>query len=162
MMQPRGRARWCWNVHCWRRHSFRFILAYSTPQANTMNDYGSKLLDAKQNSIKIQQVAISSILFGQTEHSHLSTDYEEATFESRPKKAPLKLQTGNATTERKVILFNSLGWRRSHLAKVIVSIPNVQVIGPTGESVPAQVWSDFKQSVSFHLSISWLFYSSSS
>jgi hypothetical protein len=104
-----------------------------------MNDYGFKLLEASQYSLKIQMTAISSLLFGKSEkpQSHLSTDFEQSAFGDLPRKIPLKLNV--TKQEKKIILFNNLGWRRSHLAKVVVRSPFVKVIGPNGKPVPAQV-----------------------
>jgi len=104
-----------------------------------MNDYGVKLLEASQISLQIQMTAISSILFGKGDQSHVSTDFEQSAFGDLPRKIPLRLNT--TKQEKKIILFNSLGWRRSHLAKVVVRSPYVKVIGPNGKHVAAQVKS---------------------
>ena len=103
----------------------------------TMEDYGVKLLEASQISLKIQMTAISSILFGKSDQSHISTDFEQSSFGDLPKKIPIKLN--NTTQEKKIILFNNLGWRRSHLTRVVVRSPYIKVIGPNGKHVSAQV-----------------------
>ena len=103
-----------------------------------MFDYGQKLLEAKQMSTKIQMLATESILFNEN-HNHsvselprLTTDYEQSSFEELPKKLPISLN-------RKIILFNNLGWKRIQLVKVVVEKTNVKVIGPDGRNIVSQV-----------------------
>jgi hypothetical protein len=99
-----------------------------------MNDYGIKLMDAFQNSLNIQTLAVNSMLFGQTNRATVFTDFEQAVFGELSKKIPLRLQT-----DEKIVIFNNLAWRRSHIAKVFVSSPFVQVMGPNGQHIPSQV-----------------------
>ena len=98
-----------------------------------------KLLDASQISLEIQMKAINSILVGKCDQSHISTDFEQLAFGDLPKKIPIEFNVNNATHEKKIVLFNSLGWTRSHLTRVAVRSPFIKVIGPNGKYIPAQV-----------------------
>lgn len=94
-------------------------------------------MDAMQLSLNIQMVAVNSILFSQTNNTHLATDFEQLSFGDLPRKIPIKLNAKNH--EKKIILFNNLGWKRNHTVKVIVTLPNMRVIGPHGRNIPSQV-----------------------
>lgn len=106
-----------------------------TSKTEVMHDYGWKLMEASQLSLTVQSIAISNIIFGGVRN--ITTDYELNRFGDLPKKIPLV--TNDNRVVKKIVLFNSLSWFRSHIVKVIVTNAEVEVIGPDGDPVLAQV-----------------------
>ena len=106
-----------------------------------MEDYGLKLMEATLFSQNIQMASINAILYGQSNATKISADYELSTFGQLPRKIPLRFNRPHDGKEiiQKVVLFNSLSWTRSHYTKVVVTTPNAQVTGPDGKTVVSQV-----------------------
>jgi hypothetical protein len=102
-----------------------------------MSDYGIKLLEAYQMSTKTQIVAIETILFGQPKSPNLGTDYELDSFGDLPKQIPIAFDSPSGI--KNVVVYNNLGKTRYQLVKLVVTTPYIEVIGPDGEYVPAQV-----------------------
>lgn len=110
-----------------------------TSKQETMNDYGFKLLEAMQFGIATQLASLSVILFGSANNSlGLKTDFELERFGDLPRQLPLQFPNSQSSIKR-LVFYNSLGKKRMHLAKVVVTTPNVEVVGPDGQPVVAQL-----------------------
>ncbi|CAG7824959.1 unnamed protein product [Allacma fusca] len=127
-----------------------------TSKVNTMDDYGLKLMRATQISQDIQMAATNTILFGRSNATSITTDYELSAFGDLPRKIPLKFTRGSDSKEiiQNVVLFNSLSWKRAQYVKVVVTTPYVQVIGPDGKMMISQLNPilDMSESLSVYLS----------
>lgn len=102
-----------------------------------MKDYGEKLLDALQLSQKIQMGSIETILFGNAEEGKLVTGSEIEDFGEQPRQIPLIFDTPSGV--KKIVLYNSIGRHRYQPVTVVVTTPYVEVVGPNGEYLQAQV-----------------------
>lgn len=100
-------------------------------------DYGNKLLEAYRFSEKVQMNSIETILYGKSNQEKLITDLELDGFGENSRQIPILLN-GSSDIKR-VVIFNNLARHRYHVVKVVVNTPNVQVVGPSGEFVLAQV-----------------------
>lgn len=110
-----------------------------TSKQEIMNDYGLKLLEAMQYGTTTQLAALSTILFGHANNSlGLRTDFELERFGELPRQLPLQFANPSSSIKR-LVFYNSLGRRRVHLAKVVVTTPHVEVIGPDGQPVVSQL-----------------------
>lgn len=111
-----------------------------TSPRNTMLDYARKLTKAWNFCRQIQRLALEHIW---RKHLNLPvpplvSDTVRNSYTSPSHKITVKLYE-NFNIVKKVVLFNSLGWKRSHLVRLQVEVASVSVRGPNGENVLAQV-----------------------
>lgn len=110
-----------------------------TSKQDTMNDYGLKLLEAWQYGVATQIASLGVLLFGSANNSlGLRQDFELDKFGELPRQLPLQFPNPQSSFKR-LVFYNSLARKRVHLAKMVVTSPNVEVLGPDGQAVVAQL-----------------------
>lgn len=102
----------------------------------TMIDYAKKLFDAIRFSEYIQSACVK-LLIQRQDPSKLKAIGD--TFANLADQVPLKLKDQEYDTVKKVVLFNSLGWRKSHLVRILVDTTNVKVFDASGEQITVQI-----------------------
>lgn len=107
----------------------------------TMVDYAKKLFDAIRLSEHIQSVCVKLLIQRQvTGQYQPSLGNVGNTFGNLADQVPLKLkEIRDDHNVKKIVIFNSLGWDKSHLVRVLVDTPHVTIYGPGGEDVTSQV-----------------------
>lgn len=99
-----------------------------------MIDYAKKLFDAIRFSEYIQNACVKLLL---QKRNPVDLNDIGDSFTNLADQVPLKFVDYDIV--KKVVLFNSAGWRKSHLVRVLVDTTKVKVFGPSGEPITAQV-----------------------
>jgi hypothetical protein len=104
-----------------------------------MLDYGNKLLEALQLSEKVQMNSIETILYGKADMGKLMTDVEIDGFGEPSRQIPVVFESPSGI--KKIVIYNNLARQRYQVIKLVVTHPNIEVFGPSGEHIQAQVIS---------------------
>lgn len=102
----------------------------------TMIDYARKLFDAIRFSEFIQSACVKLLVqrLGPSKRNAIGD-----TFANLADQVPLKLKDQENDIVKKVVLFNSLGWKKSHLVRILVDTTNVKVFDASGEQIIVQI-----------------------
>ncbi|CAL8113286.1 unnamed protein product [Orchesella dallaii] len=126
------------------RHEFAVFAHHDgvtgTSKYLTMDDYGNRLYFTYRTSINLQSTTMK-IIYDITLKKILPTiskDFLRERFDLLPSKIPLEVFANDEYITR-VTLFNSLGWKRTELVKVLVKDPNVKVSDSQGRYIPSQI-----------------------
>jgi hypothetical protein len=101
-----------------------------------MLDYGNKLLEAYQLGKQVQMNAIETILYGKADGGKLGTDLEFDGFGEQPRQISISFENEPI---KKVVLYNTLARQRFQIVTLVVNTQYVEVVGPSGEYIQAQV-----------------------
>jgi hypothetical protein len=129
-----------------RRHIALFAHhdgATGTSRRLTMDDYGRKLLESFKSCMNVQRQSIAQILRNSpitnlTSIRNLALDYQLENFGDTPTKIARMIYESD-TIVKKIAFYNSLAWNRVHLAKILVTSPDVSVISSSGLPISSQV-----------------------
>ncbi|ODM89909.1 Alpha-mannosidase 2 [Orchesella cincta] len=126
------------------RHEFAVFAHHDgvtgTSKYLTMEDYGNRLYSAYIKTISLQfksMDVIYDVTLKKTLPS-ISKGFLRERFDLLPSKIPLEVFANDEYVTR-VILFNSLGWKRTELVKVLVKDANVKVTDSEGKHIPSQI-----------------------
>ncbi|CAL8113268.1 unnamed protein product [Orchesella dallaii] len=108
-----------------------------TSPRNTMIDYAEKLFDAIKRSEHIQTLCAKLLVRRHLQTYHSYTTSIGESFANLADKVPLKFPDDGTT--KKVVFFNSLGWTKSHLCRILVETPFLSVYGTSGEPITSQI-----------------------
>ncbi|ODM95348.1 Alpha-mannosidase 2x, partial [Orchesella cincta] len=111
-----------------------------TSPRTTMLDYSKKLTQAWNFLKQIQKVGIEAIWKHELkmEIPPLAEETSRKNHTHTGQKNPIKLYE-NTSVVKKVLLYNSLGWKIPRLVRLVVETLNVTVKGPGGEEVLSQI-----------------------
>ncbi len=112
------------------------LIYLGTSKAHTMLDYGNKLLEAYQLGKQVQMNAIETILYGKADGGKLGTDLEFDGFGEQPRQISISFENEPI---KKVVLYNTLARQRFQIVTLVVNTQYVEVVGPSGEYIQAQV-----------------------
>lgn len=118
-----------------------------TAKAAVMRDYGLRLFTSIQDSVRLQQAAIESLIVKQqadvkdneeapVKGAFVLSELERVEFSRMPRKLSLNVTKEKATN---FVVYNSLAQERMDVVLVRVSNPNVRIFDPEGEEVEIQV-----------------------
>jgi hypothetical protein len=105
-----------------------------------MEDYGLKLMTSTRSALQIQRQSIRAILHGglNITISALGLDAQILTFGELATKIPRVIYESDKIT-KKILIFNSLSFTRTHLIRVLVTSPYVKVVGKDDENILSQI-----------------------
>ncbi|ODM89907.1 Alpha-mannosidase 2x, partial [Orchesella cincta] len=85
----------------------------------------------------IQTISAKLLVQRQLQTYHSYTNAVGESFANLADQVPLKFPADGTT--KKIVFFNSLGWTKSHLVRILVETPFVSVYGTSGEPVSSQI-----------------------
>lgn len=113
-----------------------------TSKAFVMNDFALKLFEGIQNCASVQSYAIQCLMSRDGESGVppsakiIIPDSDRQTYDQPTYKLALNIDKSRS---RNIIVFNSLGRRKTEPVKVLVSDPNVRVVDSEGTAVKHQI-----------------------
>lgn len=128
------------------RHDFSTFTHHDgitgTSRRWTMEDYGERLFRALENSVSLQIQSLKIIYKKVAKRqlpSPITKDYVRERFDKLPEKVPLEVFGDKEEYATKLVIFNSLAWKRTELIKLLVKKEPVQVVDSEGNPVLSQI-----------------------
>lgn len=117
-----------------------------TSKANVMRDYGMRLFESIQDTVKLQGSTIEMLIQHQTtkgvggaaaaEHDFILSELERESFNKLPRKSPIYF---GANVTREFVVYNSLAQERLEVVAIRSQIANVEILSADGKPMKIQV-----------------------
>lgn len=108
-----------------------------TSKVAVMRDYGFRLFESIQDTVRLQESAVELLIQSRTEeHNFILSELERDSYNKLPKKTPIAVQRNRSV---EVILFNSLAQERLELISLRTTSPFVKLFDSQGKEVKIQI-----------------------
>ncbi|XP_066258690.1 alpha-mannosidase 2 [Euwallacea similis] len=111
-----------------------------TSKSFVMKDYGIKLFESLRDTVKVQQLALQSLLFPKVHitkgQNLVLSDVERESYDKLPNKSNIQI---GLNQKRKVVIFNSLAYPQEHVVSFTVNTTNIVVTDAVGNELGFQI-----------------------
>lgn len=110
-----------------------------TSKAAVMRDYGFRLFESIQDTVRLQESAIELLIQNQTisdEHNFILSELERESFNKMPKKTPIFVQRNKSID---IILYNSLAQQRLEVITLRTKTPYVKIFDNNDKELKIQI-----------------------
>ncbi len=109
-----------------------------TSREHVMKDYAFRLFQSIQDTVKLQQQTIESLIQAKdnSENNFVISEFERNNFNLLSRKTPIDVKPGKNV---EIVLYNSLAQERIEVISVRSKSPNVKILDPNGDEVQYQI-----------------------